>query len=284
MTDTTQVADSPDARQASMSRVVTQETILSSMATDKAAQEPSDKTSEPAKPDEAEKPKKQTPQERIHELASKRREAEANAAAEKRRADELEARLMALEAGKAAPIEQANKPVRESYASDDEFIEALGDWKADQAIIRREQQQQEARLKAESEAIDTAFAARVDKTVKDIPDFAEVVGAANVQIPDFLVMAIKESEQGPLLTYYLAQHQEEARKIAAMRPVQALKQLMQIEAGLVADAGPESSVSQPKTKRAPEPITPVKGTTTPNPAPAKDFAEYRARRKAEQKR
>lgn len=277
-------ADTADARQASMSRVVTQETLLASMATAQAASEPATEQVEPEQQTEGEKPKGKTPQERIQELANKRREAEAKAEAAERKNQELEARLAALETARNTPVEASTKPAREAFSSDEDFIEALADWKAEQAVIKREQQQREAQLKAEAEAIDSAFIARVKKASTEIEDFEEVVGAATVNVPDFIVMALKESEHGPLLTYYLAKHQDEARRIAAMRPVQALKQLMQIERDLAEGDSTPPAVSQPKTKpRAPDPINPVRGTTTPNPGPAKDFAEYRARRKAEQR-
>lgn len=277
-------ADTADARQASMSRVVTQETLLASMATEQATSEPSTEKVESEQQTEGEKPKGKTPQERIQELANKRREAEAKAEAAERKNQELEARLAALETARNAPVEAAAKPSREQFVSDDEYIEALADWKAEQAVIKREQQQREAQLRADAEAIDNAFVARIKKATAEIEDFEEVVSASNVNIPDFMVMAIKESDNGPLLTYYLAKHQDEARRIAAMRPIQALKQLMQIERDLSEDEPNPPAVSQPKTKpRAPEPISPVRGTTTPNPAPAKNFDEYRARRKAEQR-
>ena len=268
-----------------MSRVTTHETLLASLASAEGASEPAEK-SDPDKQEVSDAPKgKKSPQERIIELAGKRKEAEAKADAERRRADELEERLRALESVRAAPVEQADKPSRQNFSTEDEYIEALADWKASEAIAKREQQQRGAKLKAEAEAIDGAFNARLEVATKEIDDFKEVVGAATVEIPDFMVMAIKESEQGPMLVYYLAQHPDEAKRIASMRPVQALKQLLQIERGLSDDepAAPTPSAS-PERKRAPEPITPVKGSSTPNPGKPKSFDEYKARRKAEQGR
>jgi hypothetical protein len=284
MIEPTQKADTTDARQASMSRVVTQETLLASMATVEATSEPATEKVDAEQQEGGDKPKgKKSAQERITELAAKRNEAEAKADAEKRRADELEERIKALESSKAAPVEQGDKPNRQQYDTEDEYIEALADWKASEAIAKREQQQREAKLKAESDSIDSAFTARLEKAVTEIEDYKEVVSSATVEIPDFMVMAIKESDQGPMLVYYLAQHPDEAKKIAAMRPIQALKQLLQIEKGLSEDDEPAPKAS-PERKRAPEPITPVKGSTTPNPGKPKSFDDYRARRKAEQGR
>lgn len=277
-------ADSTDAREASMSRVVTQETLLASLKPAEATLEPASDKTPTDKPEGESKPKAKTAQERVLQVIDQRNKAEAEAEAAKREAADLRARIEALEAAKSAPIEQSDKPQRSKFAAEDDYIEAMADWRADQRIAERERQKVEAQAKAEAEAIDSAFATRVKKAQAEITDFDEVVGAANVNIPDFLVMAIKESESGPLLTYYLAKNQDEARRIAAMRPVQAIKAMDKIERELMADE-PESvpEVSTPKTKRAPEPITPVRGTTTPNPGPAKSFAEYRERRKAEKR-
>lgn len=285
MTESTQVADNADARNASMSRVVTHETLMASLQPEKPASEAESEKAPEVKPEGEEKPKAKTAQERVLQALKRKEEAEAKAEAATREAAELRARVEALEASKSVQIEQSDKPQRHQFATDEEFIEAVADWRADQRIAERERQKQEAQLKAEAEAIDTAFITKVKKAAAEIEDFEEVVSAATVNIPDFLVMAIKESDSGPLLTYYLAKNQDEARRIAAMRPIQAIKALDKIERDLMADE-PESKpeVSTPKTKRAPDPITPVRGASTPNPGPAKSFDEYKARRIAEQRK
>ena len=282
MTESTQVADSTDARNASKTNAVTHESLLASLTTDKAALEPTPEKVPEDKPEGEQKPKAKTAHERVLQALERKKEAEAQAEAAKRETAELRARLEALEAAKSVQIEQSDKPQRSQYATEDEYIEAMADWRADQRIAERERQKVEAQLKAEAEAIDAAFITKVKKAAAEIEDFEEVVSAATVNVPDFLVMAIKESDAGPLLTYYLAKNQDEARRISSMRPIQAIKALDRIERDLMADE-PETKpeVSTPKTKRAPDPITPVRGTTTPNPGPAKRFEEYKARRNAE---
>src|SRR5574337_661433 len=108
MTDPTKV-DSSAAREAAMSRVQTQDTVLASLAA-------------PASKEGDQKAVKKTAQERIVELAHKRKEAEAKAEASELRARELEAQLQALKAT-AQPMEVAAKPARSQFASDDEYIE-----------------------------------------------------------------------------------------------------------------------------------------------------------------
>lgn len=285
MTEPSKVADTTDARQASMSRVVTQETLLANLKPAEAASEPAE-VDTPAQEQQAEgdKPKgKKSAQERIVELAEKRREAEEKAEAKERENAELKSRLDALEAAAKPVISKAPpEPKRADFATEEEFIGALTDWKADRALERREQQQRENQQRAEFEALDNAFNKRLEQTIKEVDDYKDVVGSATVEIPDFIVMAIKESEQGPMLVYYLASNPEEAKQLTRMRPVVALKRLIEIERDLSTDQEDEpKKVEPPKAKRAPEPITPLKGSQTPNPAPAKTYAEYKARRIAE---
>lgn len=288
-TSTADTADSSDARTASMSRVETQETLLAKLATEPTAQESSEAKAA-AKADDSQdelgqgNKGKQKANERIASLANKRREAEERANASENENRTLKERLKALETS-APTLENSSKPSRSHFTSDDDYIEALTDWKANDAIIKREQQQREAKLNAEAQQIDQNFHTRLESAMKEIDDFAEVVGNADVVIPDFIVMAIKESEVGPMLTYYLAKHPDEARKIASMRPVQAVKQLMSIERELSDEPVSKSEpVKIPEKKRAPEPISPVKGTTTVNPGVAKNFEEYKARRLAEKRK
>ena len=284
MTDPAQKADSTDARQASMSRVQTQETILAKLAPVSTASESSEvKTEEQQeKQEQGENSVKKSAAERISELANKRREAEAKAEAKERENAELKARLAALET--AAPqIEQSNKPTRQSFASDEDYIEALTDWKAQDAIAKREQQQREAKMNAEAQQVDQAYSKRLESAIAEIDDFADVVGNSTAIIPDFLVMAIKESEAGPMLTYFLAKHPEEAAKLSSLRPVQAVKYLMELEKDLAEPTikKPEP-VKTPEKKRAPDPISPVNGTTTATAERPKDYESYRAQRLAKQ--
>src|SRR5574337_839851 len=119
MTDPTKV-DSSAAREAAMSRVQTQDTVLASLAAP--ASKEGEESSKETKPKDNQneegdqKAVKKTAQERIVELAHKRKEAEAKAEASELRARELEAQLQALKAT-AQPMEVAAKPARSQFAS-----------------------------------------------------------------------------------------------------------------------------------------------------------------------
>jgi len=280
MSDQENKVDSTDARQASMSRVQTQETVFAKLANANPASEDADQKAQETVKDGEPKPK-QTAQERIAELANKRREAEAKATEAQREVEELRERLKRLETS-APAIEVSDRPQRVNYPSAEAYEDALIDWKADQRIAEREHQQRMARINAEAQVIDQTYEFSLNNAKAKFDDFTEVVSSATTNIPDFLVMAIKESPVGGEVTYYLAKHKEEAERIAAMRPIQAIKALTQLEKDLT-ESSDDVLIEKPKQaakQKAPEPINPVKGSAAINPAAPRNFEEYRAQRKA----
>lgn len=219
--------------------------------------------------------------ERITELVAKRREAESKEEATRRENDELRARLERFEA--APPIVEADpKPTRSTFASDEDFIEALTDWKATDALRRREQEQAKARQDAQQKQLMEGWESRQNKAMAEIDDYTDVIGASTVQLPMHLYQTIIESEIGPELAYFFAKHPAEARRYSGMTPTAAVKALAKLEMDLARDDEPE--VKQPiavEKSKAPKPPTPVKDAAGVDPGPARDFDEYRAQRKAQ---
>lgn len=268
-----------DARQASMSRVQTQDTLMASLAPPASVEPETKPEDKPAAGDQ--KPSKKSAQERIVELVHKSRKAEAKAEDAAKRAEELEARLKALET-QAKPIEVSDKPQRSQYASEEDYTEALTDWKAERRIAQREQEQAAARAQAEQAEVAQQWDKRQQKVSESIPDYAEVLAKSEVVIPPYVHQALLESESGPEIAYYLALHPEEAKRLAALKPLAAMKRIVSLEANLAGnddDATPEKKVSEtPKQSKAPPPITPVRSTASANPGPAQSYEEYKRRR------
>lgn len=229
---------------------------------------------------QSEQKQKKGAQDRIRELIEREKTAQTEADQAKREAAELRAQIEAIKA-RPNPLEEAAKPSRGAFPNDDAYLEALADWKAQQAIATREKEQREAQMKAESEEIVRNWESRQNKAMKEIPDYQEVLEAADVPMSAHVHQGIVESEVGPHLAYYLALNPGELRRLNGMRPVVALRHMMKIEAALQEEEEP-SSASAPKS-RAPEPINPVKsGASTTTKATS--FEEYRRRRQAQKKR
>lgn len=280
---------STDAREASKSRVQTQDTVLASLTPPAAAKEQPDgqkPKDEDSKDDGESRPKKGA-QERIRELAGQRKEAEAKADAAERRAAELEAQVLALSAS-AKPMEAQAKPLRSQFTTDDEYIDALTDWKAREAIARREQEQATARAEAEQAEIAAQWSKRQEAVMKELPDYADVLGKSETSIPAHVHQAILESDQGPQIAYYLALHPEEAKRIATMNPISAIKRIAALERDLseIEKDDPPAKKEDPATpqkSKAPPPIDPVKSVPSASATSTGSYEEYKRRRQATKK-
>jgi hypothetical protein len=278
MSDQQNTVESVDARKAFMAGIISPANAQETTPAEPATEAPEAKAAEKVE-EKGEGKTKKTPQERIVELAHQRKEAVQREQDAKRENEELRSRLKALEAS-VKPIEVPTEPKRYDFASEEAYINALTDFKVDKRIAEREESQRQAKQAAEMQEIDTAYLRTVKAATARYPDFRELVSEARDVIPPFMVMAIKESEVGGDLTYYLAKFPDETKKLLGMRPVQALKYLTQLERELIE---PEEEISaekvKPSTKKAPEPITPVRGTNLADmSSPAKNFEEYKARR------
>jgi hypothetical protein len=294
MTEATQTVTPQEAREASKSRVTTQETILSKLTTPEATKAPEQSEGEKGK-DGEHKPKKSAA-ERIQELAGKRREAEARADAAEREAAALRARVDSLST-QAKPLEASAKPLRSQYATDDDYIESLTDWKAREAIAKRELESAKARDEADEAETVRVWSQRQEAVMKVLPDYAEVIGKSEVAVPAAVHYAVLESPQGPQIAYYLALHPEEARKISQMKPIAAIKRIAslerdmaEIEADEVAtgkakepdDKGEEQSTV--KKSKAPPPFEAIRSVPSSAASTTSDFDEYKRRRQAEKRK
>lgn len=238
--------------------------------------------------DKGEKRAKKPISERMSELVSQRKAAETEAQQAKREAAELRARMEAMSA-QAAPVKEEPRPDRSKFANDEEYIEAVAEWKADQRLAKREQEQAEARSKAEREQLVKGWQAAQQRARAEIEDYDDVIKGSDVNLPGHLHQAILESDVGPHMAYYFAKHPDEAKRYAAMTPTKALRELGRLEDRLAEDVDDQtatkpSSKTEIETSKAPPPTTRVKDARAVDPGPAQSFEEYRARRQAEKKR
>jgi hypothetical protein len=239
--------------------------------------------------EKGEKRAKKPISERMSELVHQRKAAETEAQQAKREAAELRSRLEAVSA-RAEPVKEEPRPDRSKFANDEEYIEAVAEWKADQRLAKREHEQAEARAKAEREQLVKGWQEAQQRARAEIDDYDDVIKASDVQLPGHLHQAILESDVGPHLAYFFAKHPDEAKRYAAMSPTKALRELGRLEDRLAEDADDHQPAAKPSPKteveksKAPPPITPVKDGRTVDPGPAQSFEEYRARRLAEKRR
>jgi hypothetical protein len=182
-----------------------------------------------------------------------------------------------LEAGKAASI--------------DDFLEARDAWKEARDTQRAER---EAVQQHQAEIAET-YNARVEEFKAEHPDWDDVVGAAEIDIPPGVGPALQELDNGPAVVWFLATHPADAKKLGNLSPFLAVAEVGRIAARLEkaapeetptngAKAGPDR---QPIVSRAPAPIAPLKGNavraTTDLNDPTLSYEEYRKIRDAQEK-
>jgi hypothetical protein len=204
--------------------------------------------------------KKQNPklEKRFSELTKQRKEAEA-------RAEEAERRLAAIE-GKQAPQQQApesnQKPTPDNYRDAFEYAEALSQWSAEQALLKREQEVKQKEFEAQKQKVIQTWQQKLEATIAELPDYEDMVASSNVKVNDTVRDAILESDVGPRILYELASDDDIAEKLSTMSTASALKLIGKLEAKFEKTEEPvkaEKKTVAAKSK-APEPIRPLRST------------------------
>jgi hypothetical protein len=192
-----------------------------------------------------EKPKRSA-RERINELTKRAHEAE------------REARM--AKPAERKPAESAGKPSPDKFGSYDEYVEALAEWKTDQRVSesfkRRDAERSQAAQDRAADAREQAWQARQIEFRKSNPDYDSAFSSLAGKLPNHVVETIGDSDFGPHVVYHLAKHPETVKRINALPPLAAARELGRIEATLSNPAAPQF---KPASK-APAPITPARSS------------------------
>ena len=205
--------------------------------------------------------KKQNPklEKRFSELTKQRKEAEA-------RAEEAERRLAAIEGKQAQPAqaqpESVQKPTPDNYKDAFEYAEALSQWSAEQALLKREQEVKQKEFEVQKQKVIQTWQQKLEATIAELPDYEDMVASSNVKVNDTVRDAILESDVGPRILYELASDDDIAEKLSTMSTASALKLIGKLEAKFEKTEEPvkaEKKTVAAKSK-APEPIRPLRST------------------------
>lgn len=185
---------------------------------------------------------------------------------------ELERRL--------AEREQAKQPQQQPPDANTDpvaYVRHLAQEEARRLLEETRRSEFEQRQRQAFEEVQRSFQSKADEFANDNPDFWDAVQAldSTVQMSPELVEVIGTSDLGPQVTYYLAQHMDEAAQIASLPPHIAATRIARIEAKL-------SSPRQAKPTNTPSPPPTLAGSTVVRKDPAKmTYAEYKAHRMKE---
>lgn len=179
------------------------------------------------------------------------------------------------------PTQPQGKPTLEQYGNDwNAYEEARDNWVLTQARQSFVQEHQQWQQQQQQEARQAKFSERVAALERESPGAWEQAIAAPVATTPVMLEAIAESEIGPKVGVYLAQHLDEALAITRLPPMQQAVAMGRIEAKLLSAPPPPP---RPTVTRAPPPPPSVSGA---NAVPTKlagiedHIAVVRAKRKA----
>ena len=194
-------------------------------------------------------------------LREQRNQAREEANRVKAEKDALQARITELEGKKdtAEPAKPAGKPEPNEFTDAFAYAEALSEWKVTEALNKRDQVTRQAQLESERAKVAEGWKEKVNETIKEITDWADIVGSSDVAVSDQVRDAIIESDIGPKILYHLAENPDLAEKINNMTVQSAIKEIGKIEAKLDTKQEVEKEV---EVSKAPKPISPLKGKTS----------------------
>ena len=151
------------------------------------------------------------------------------------------------------PVVQQAPVTPEQFASNEDYVEALADQRAEQKIAEREQRKQQA------EILET-YHDKEEEVRAKYEDFEQVAYNPNLPITTVMAQSIQASDNGPEVAYHLGANPREAERISRLSPIMQAKEIGKIEAQLAANPPVK------KTSNAPAPISPVSARTTGSPA------------------
>lgn len=199
---------------------------------------------------EGDKPKpKPTAQERFDELTRLRRDAEREAEFWKAKATQG----AQPEKPKAEPVAEDKEPDPADYEygeTDAQFVKDTARFHGRQAY--REEAAKERRA-TQVRTVEQTWTERQQTFAKDKPDYDQVVHD-HLPISPPMAEAIKTSELGPEIAYHLGKNPDEARRIAGLNPLAAIREIGRLEARLDTKAAPPKPASD-----APPPPPQVRG-------------------------
>lgn len=210
-------------------------------------------------------------QDRIDELTRARREAE-------REAEYWRVRAQGTSQPQQPSVPQ--KPVRENFADEEQYIEALADYKVNEKLAERDAQNQQ---KAANQTKAESWNAKLAAARAEITDFDTVMANGDTPVAGHVAELIMEHDHGAKLAYHLAARPEIVEKLNQMTPAKAAFEIGKITATF--DTPSSKPASAKVVSNAPPPAARNVGagkTNVPDPSDMsmEEYKEYRKKQGA----
>lgn len=215
------------------------------------------------------------------------------------RAANLEEELAKLRT-KSAPPQEAptapEKPQRQNFASEAEYIDAMIQFGVDQRLAEKAESDRKAAEEAARDKVMESAKGRISRAMEIVPDWQDVVSSVDAVVPPAIAGYMQKSEMIAELGYHLAKNPEILVSLAKLPPDEQLVKIGRIESNLApfepkaaqndakssskdSDGSPprkdtDIDLSKPRGKAAPV-ITPLEGAGSAGHA--KDSADMNIR-------
>jgi hypothetical protein len=151
------------------------------------------------------------------------------------------------------PVAPKEVPSIDNFESPDAYAEALALKKAEELLIQRDRQKEQAEIVE-------AYGEREEKARDKYDDYEDVVYNPKLRITDVMAETIQHSDIGPDLAYWLGSNPKEADRIARLSPIMQAREIGRIEVKLA------DNPTVKKTTSAPTPISPVTARSSGSPS------------------
>lgn len=184
--------------------------------------------------------------------------------------------------------EPEGAPKRADFASDEEFQDAMFDYRYQE---RKKKEDSLNAERSENERLQKNWSGYKEKVAdfkEDHDDWDEVVNT-NIPIMESVYLAVHELENGPEVVYYLGKHPDYAKKLHAMSSLSAVMEIGNLSERLKPkSAKREADESRgPAIRKIPDPVEPVSTAATSSTSTSKDAAakrDFKAFRDAQRRR
>lgn len=164
-------------------------------------------------------------------------------------------RLLEEQGNKKQAAITGQEPKREHYSTEEEWLDAALNYREQTKLIEQRRAQEDQVRSKFYEELHRKSDRAIDKGVAKYTDYEDVIAPIlSKGFPTNLAMAeaIFDSPQAHNMLYFLGKHVEEAKKIALLPPVQAVKKIAELEARYIAHT--KSNVT-----KATKPVTTTSG-------------------------
>lgn len=210
------------------------------------------------------------------------------------RAEQLEREIAELKKSGAGPTTSKDvdpdEPKMEDFKTVGDYTRALTKYEVAKAKREALANQEQAKQQTYAETRSEAFGKRQEDYIKANPDYLSVVDDADFDVPTVALQYTIDSEYGPQLIHHLAKHPEIAERLRSLSPPRIIAELGKLEILFEKKPEPQEKPA-PATRevsRAPAPITPIEGKSTPvvsDPSKMsfKELREYERNREAQRR-